>query len=252
MYQAELKKQLENKIDSTLVDELLKEYSITKRKFLEGDKEGVILHSAKFSEIVLAILIYLYENKVPDINKIEFEKFYNLIINFPKLTAEDDLLYLAIPYIAKSIFTIRNKKRVGHIKKLDPLVQDSVYVNSSVDWILASFIFLFGTQNEKEINSIIESLIEKKVPFIEEFEDKGVVILKKVDYKWNVLIVLYHYNRFLKKEELKKITKPKYNQLLDTSLRELEKEKCIYVGEYGIKITRLGINKVDKEFLKTD
>lgn len=245
-----LQKQLESKIDSSLVTELLNEYEETKKRFLKGDKEGVILHSAKFSEIVLAILIYINENQIVDINNIEFENFFNRVVGYTKTTAEDDLLYLEVPYVAKSIYTLRNKKRVGHVKKLDPLVQDSFFANSSIDWILASFIFLYSTQDEKEINFIIKSLIEKKIPFIEEFEDQGIAILKKVDYKWQVLIVLYHYNKFMSKKEIKKLSRPKYSQLLDTSLRDLLKQNYIYFGEAGFKITRLGLKKVETDFLK--
>jgi len=245
-----LERELSRKIDKTLLAELLKEYKEILDNFYKQDTDKILSASGRFVEIVLATVLYLNDGKVLDLNHLSAEMLYQNIerLQLPKKTGEQELLYLEIPRVARAIYTIRSKKRGAHRKDLDPITQDGFFIKSASDWIMSSFIYLYHTKSDNDISKLISSIIEKKVPFIEEFEDKGIVILKNIDFKLKILAILYHRGNFLKKDELKKMSKPEYPQLLDTSLRALEKSNYIYVGENGIKITLLGANKIEKEF----
>lgn len=138
------------------------------------DSEKTILHSGRFSEMVMAALKNIFDDTVIDLNNINFDSLYNEMKNIPKSTAEEELLYLAIPRVSRSIYTIRNKKRVAHVKAFDPNLLDSLYVLNACDWILSSFLLLYHTSDEKEVSRIINSLVERRIPFIQDFEDGGI------------------------------------------------------------------------------
>lgn len=228
---------------------LVKEYLKINEGFYLEDNQKIISHSGKFIEIIFAILDFLNTGNAPNLNQIKVGPLYQKIIDLPKNSGEEELLYLEIPLVARSIYTIRSKKRVSHVKDLDPIIQDSFYVKAGIDWILSSLIYLYHTKSDSEIKNIINSLIEKSVPFIEEFEDGGIMVLKKIDFKWKVLVILYRENDFITKENLVKLSKPKYRQLLNTTLSSLHKELLVYINKNKIKITRKGIEKVEKDLI---
>lgn len=247
-----ISRQLSSKINHSIVVELLKEYKEVKRAWFLNDPEKTILHSGRFSEMVMAALKNIFNGIVIDLNSINFDSLYNEMKNIPKSTAEEELLYLAIPRVARSIYTIRNKKRVAHVKTFDPNTLDGFYVLNACDWILSSFLLLYHTSDVKEVGRIIMSIVEKKIPFIQEFEDGGIVVLKpQLNFKWQLLLVLYHHNRRVSNPELKNAIKPKYTQLLTTSLADLEKEKLIHRNKEGSIITKLGIQKVETDFIRS-
>lgn len=248
-----LKQQLSQSIDETLIEELLREYQDIINCFYIGDSVKILSASGRFVEIVLAIISYIHDKKIVNLNNISVESLYKKIIDLPKNNGEEELIYLEIPRVARAIYTIRSKKRGAHRKDLDPIIQDRIFIKAGADWIMSSFIFLYHTKSDKEISILIDSLLEKKVPFIEEFDDKGIVVLKKgIDFKWTILLILYHFSRFVDKRELKKLSKPKYPQILDTSIRALEDDKYIFVDKSEIKITKLGIQKIEKDIFRNN
>lgn len=240
---------LSKAIDERLLSELLKEYDFAKRFHFLEDWEKSILHASKFSELALTVVKNIVDNGIIDINKIHFDPLYNELTNRTKATGEDEILLLAIPRVTRSIYDIRNKKRVAHVKSIDPDLLDSQYCVSACDWILSEFVMLYVTSDPKEANSIICSLIEKQVPFIEQFEDGSLVVLKDgLSFKEKLLIALYKLGRRVPKKELTEILQT-YNQLVNSTLNNLQKECFAHINESGAVLTRKGIKFVEDTLL---
>ena len=235
-------------IDKTIVDKLIEEYRIVKRENLLGDHEKAILHSAKVSDLVLALIKNKVSGKVVDVNKIRFNKLFEEITKYPKPSAEDVILTLAIPRVAESIYTIRSKKDVAHVKTIDPNFIDSSYCASACDWMLSELVLLFFKADPDEASELVNSLLKKKVPTVEEFEDKTIVILRKdLSIKHEILLTLYHYYpKRLSNADLINLLKLKkiYNPLY-----RLENERLIHKTKDGSKLTKLGIKHVEDEIL---
>ena len=106
-----LKQQLSKRIDKTLLEELFREYKNILDNFYINDLEKVLSSSGRFLEIVLAVLSYLNNGKIVDLNGIRFDQLHRKIISFSKKTGEEELLYLEIPRVADAVYTIRSKKR---------------------------------------------------------------------------------------------------------------------------------------------
>jgi hypothetical protein len=170
-------------------------------------------------------------------------------MNYPKSTPEQAILTLAIPRVAVSIQTLRNKKNIAHIKTIDPCFLDSFYCVSSCDWILSELAMLLYTSDPNDAKELIDSFVKKKVPLVEEFEEQSIVILKKdMPLFDEILVTMYHFypqrlsNAFLNKQV-------KSTNLYGT-LQRLEDEKLIHRNLEGNKLTQLGIEHVENKLIK--
>jgi hypothetical protein len=238
-------------IDETIVDKLIEEYRIVKRENLLDDHEKVILHSAKVSDLILALVKNKVTGKVEDINNLEFNRLFEEIRKYPKITAEDVILTLAIPRVAESVYTIRSKKDVAHVKTIDPSFIDSSYCISACDWMFSELALLFLKASPNEAQELINSVLKKKVPTIEEFEDGSIVILKKdLSLKEEFLLALYHnYPKRITNEDLMKILRYSNPTYAEKVLTGLEGERFVHRNNEGNKLTKNAIKHVEGEIL---
>jgi hypothetical protein len=158
---------------------------------------------------------------------------------------------LAIPRVTRTIYDIRSKKRVVHIKSINPNLLDSQYCVSACDWILAQFVMLYLKADAQDFSSIIHSLIERQIPFVEQFEDGSITILKELSFKDQFMLGLYKLGVRTPKKELARILKT-YGQLINTTLRNLEKEKLAHANEAGVVLTKKGIRVVEDTILNSN
>jgi len=238
-------------IDKTIVDKLIEEYRIAKREHLLGDDEKAILHSAKVSDLILALIKNKVTGVVVDIDNIYFNKLLDEIVKYSKPSAEDVILTLAIPRVAESIYTIRSKKDVAHVKTIDPSFIDSSYCVSACDWMLSELVLLFFKADPDEASELINSILKKKAPTVEEFEDGSIVILRKdLSTQHEVLLTLYHYySKRLSNEDLIKLLKSLTRKNIYVCLYRLERERLIHRTKDGSKLTKLGIRYIEDEIL---
>ena len=237
-------------IDEKVVSKLITEYIKVKRAQLLNDHEKVISHSAKFSEVILALIENMLSGQAVNLDKIYFGNLCEKIKNYSKSNAEDEILTLAIPEVAESVYTLRNKKDVAHTKTIDPDSIDSVYCTTACDWMLSELVLLFLKVDESKVYELINSMLKKKVPIIEEFEDGTFVILRK-DFSRSdeILVTLYHfYPRRISNVELEERLKLPHKSIY-IYLSRLEAERFIHRTNDGSKLTLLGIKYVEDNIL---
>jgi hypothetical protein len=236
-------------VEKNLVQKLIDEYKTAKKQYFLENPENVILHSAKFADLVLAVIKNTVTKQSVDIDKLESRKLGEEIIKYPKNTAEDVILTLAIPRVADSIQTIRNKKDVAHVKTIDPDTTDSIYCVTGCDWMLSQLVLTLTREKDSDVTLLINSIMKKKVPLIEEFEDGSAVILKLGMKKQSeILLFLYHYYPSRKtNEQLIKLMKTKNNFYV--YMNDLDDSRLIHRNNEGSTLTRLGIKKVEVEIL---
>jgi len=250
-YEKLIKELIGKGIDKIIVNKLIEEYRTVKREHLLNHHEEVVLHSAKVCELALALIKNKVLGKIVDVNSIHFNKISEEVKKYPKTTPEEVILTLAIPRVAESIYTIRSKKDVAHVKTIDPSVIDSSYCVSACDWMLSEFVvLLFSTANPNEANKLINSMLRKKVPTIEEFEDGSIVILRKdLSMSQEIMLTLYHYYpKRLTNTDVKKRVKSTFSYI-NRLLNELENQRFIHQTEVGYKLTKLGIKYAEDEIL---
>lgn len=247
MSKLNLIKILNRHIDSKIVSELVEEYKKAKTSFWLDDKLKTLIYSARFSELSIQALEYISNpNCSCDLNKIEFGKIYSKLIQLPKNKPEDEILYLAMPQTLKSIFTIRSKKKAAHFKQNELDKIDADLAITSCNWVMAQFILIFHKNSPDEAIEITNSLVTKKIPTIEEFEEGEFMILKKnMKLGDELLLWLYHFNRRMNSRELIKIVKPKEPSYISRYLKRLFDDKLIHKNEDGAIINKNGIIKIE-------
>lgn len=246
----EIKNNLSKSLDKSLVDDLLDDYSTIKKYHLLGQHENAIIISGKFVETVFQILKYILSGTIdtsPSINTISQE-----LENTPK-GAYPESIRIIIPRSANAIYTIRSRRGYAHkSKEISPNHIDSEFVVSTCDWILAEFLRLYHNDDIDAIQNVMNSIVEKKVPLIEEFEDDVYVLSTELSTKEQILLILYHFHpKNVSNKDLTKWLKG-YPQLITTNLRNAEKEKLIHRNGKKNRITRLGIKKVEEILSKSE
>ncbi len=89
------------------------------------------------------------------------------------------------------IYDIRNKRDVAHLADgIDPNVQDATVVTACMDWVLAELVRLHHGVSADEAQRVIEDLVTREVPVIEEIDGQP-VILARLQPRDQALLMLY-------------------------------------------------------------
>jgi len=244
----DIEKKLSNKIDSLLVKHLLEHYKEIKQNFFLEQYEASQLNSAKFVEVVFRVLEYIAKGNYTPLNKdIQINALMNYLENLPKIKYPDSIR-LHIPRILKTIYDIRSKRGVTHVSEISPNLMDSTFVVSACDWIIAEFIRLYSTDDPTEAQKIITTIVERKVPIIEEFEGDLKVLNPELIVADKILLILYKkYPNYVSTNDLKKWIKTKSSSHVPTVLKKLDDDAKIHrKGKENI-ITKRGIKYVERK-----
>ncbi len=248
----DIKKELSKYFDPRIIDEIFKEFVDLKKAYLSKDRIKTGIFGGRFSELVVAAIKGHYEGKKIDLNKIDFDKFSNDLLNLSKKDAKDELLTLNLPLIAKSIYSIRSKRRIAHIKSFDANIFDIDYIFDSCKWIFAQLILVSSNSDEKELYQFIETLLEKELPLVQEFEDGSYLVLNdKLEFKDELLLILYKVSKRLSNDAIRRNLSVDYPSKVTTYLNLLKNRRLVHINEDGSMLTQAGIKYVEDNLIKS-
>lgn len=248
MKNVDIEKILSSKIEFNLVKLLLEYYKKIKQNFFLEQYEQSQLNSAKFVEVVFRVLEYITKgNYTPPGKSIQINALIQYLENLPK-DKYPDSLRLHIPKVLKIIYDLRSKRGVTHVSEINPNVMDATFVVSACDWILAELIRLYYADDPKDAQKIINAIVERKVPIIEEFEGYLKVLNPNLTVADKILLILYKkYPEYVSTSDLKKWIKTKSSTHITTVLRQLDNDAKIHRRGKENIITKRGIAYVEKE-----
>lgn len=247
-----IKQQLSNKIDRPLVDALLQAYSELKNQYYLGKHKPSELEGGHFAEVVIRILQHIAEGKYTplDTSLVRFD--IKEVEKYSQLPRADfhDSVRIHIPRAILSIYGIRNRRGVGHIGgDVNPNLPDSTFIVATCDWILTELISLYYTSSREEAQILVDSLVEKKVPLVQDFDGFLKVLAPNISIADKALVLLYSkgvegafFNELL--EWIK--TRPSY---LNKVLQKLDDEANIHYTGGRCLITRVGEAYVETNIL---
>jgi len=240
----ELKKHIEPK----LVKELIFEFEKAKTSHWLGDITTTLMNAAKFCEVCIACIKNVSNKTVKiDMNKIQFGKFYDNILGLPKNSPKEEMLYLVIPNVLKSIYSVRSKKRVAHIKMTNADSIDAEMTITSCNWVMCQLIMIYNINSIEEAIELTNSIMERKVPTIEEFADGELMILKRgMKFSDELLLILYQFAKRMTTKELNLLLKPKKSSYISTYLNGLYNKKLIHLNKEGAIINKNGIKEIEE------
>jgi len=90
-----------------------------------------------------------------------------------------DSLRVLIPQVAKAaVYEIRSKRGAVHVKGIDPRHIDASLAVNAAGWVLAEFLRLYHSSDEKAVAEAMTALVRRQIPFIETFGEEHAVTMK--------------------------------------------------------------------------
>jgi hypothetical protein len=154
-----------------------------------------------------------------------------------------DAIRLHIPRALRVVYDIRNKRDAAHLADgIDPNFQDATLVIGILDWVMSEFIRLFHNVSANEAHKIIESLVTRQPPVIQDFGDHPKVLKPNLSASEHALVLLYRQGpqgaTFLK---LVDWVRPAMRPNLRRTLTRLVDERDLLHFDGSVyRITRLG------------
>ena len=99
---------------------------------------------------------------------------------------------IVIPRALAFLYTLRNKRGIGHIGgDIDANAIDAATMARLADWVICELIRVFHTMSLEDAQSLVDSLASRNLPHVWEVAGKKRVLASNLDYKQQVLLLLY-------------------------------------------------------------
>ncbi|MCW5689797.1 MAG: hypothetical protein KIT76_14725 [Pseudolabrys sp.] len=248
-----ISKGLKQKLPDRLVDELLAAYQEAKENFYSGGLRLSAVEGGRFCEAALRLLEFITTGHFTDVNKqLDAERIFQKLKDhsadrFPASVR------LHMPRAIRVVYDIRNSRDNAHLADgIDPNFQDATLVVSVLDWIMAEFVRLFHENvSADDAKIIIDSLVERRVPVIQEFDGFKKVLNSKLKASPFIMVLLYECGEAgATFTDLYSWVRPQMRQNLQRTLNQLV-DKNAYVHFSGKRyiLTRSGAAEVEKKKL---
>ncbi len=233
------------------VENIELEYNEIKKSFFEEDETKIGTHSGRFCELVSSLLCYKELAQIEDLNKIGFNNNINRLINKPNKTTEQEISCIIIPNVLKSIYSIRNKKRVAHFKKINPTLIDIKFINIAIDWILSQIFMLYTPLKNPDLIKYLEQISCEDFKKVEIFENGDMLFYENLTWNEKIIFFLsiFYNKKRVVRDEIYFRFKEKTSSYLSSNIISLKKQKLIHENENGIKLSQKGLQKL-KEIRK--
>lgn len=176
-------------LPSDVVGALLDEYENCKSRFFLADFRPQAVDAGRFCEAVVRIIEHASTGQHTSLS--DELKVESTLRGLENDTSLDDGLRLHIPRAIRMVYGFRNKRNTTHLKDgIDPNLMDATFIVGVVDWIVAELIRLYHNIAAQDAQGLINGVVTKKLPLIEEV-DEHPVFLRKVSGKEHVLALLY-------------------------------------------------------------
>lgn len=247
----QIRNQLIQAIDLPLVDTLLKAYGDLKNNYYLGKHKPSELEGGHFAEVAIRILELVTTGNytplgqhLPKFDLREVEKYAQLpSVNYP------DSVRIHIPRAILAIYGIRNRRGVGHVGgDVTPNLSDSTFIVATCDWILAELIRLYYTSSLEEAQRLIDTLVVRKVPLIQDFDGFLKVLDPSLSVPKQILVLLYQRGaEGALRGELSKWVKTSAGNLSNALSRLANSQKYLHYSGSRYLITRAGETYVEEE-----
>jgi hypothetical protein len=170
------------------------EFSKVVRNFRESRWEATELNAGRLCEIVYTILKGYLDGGVYPPTASKPSRFDNackeLETRYP--ATWPDSARIAIPRVLVGIYTIRNKRGVGHVGgEVDANKMDAIFVTSASQWIVAELVRMFHATSVDEAATIIDSLVTRTVPVVWQHGDTMRVLRTDLSLDDKTLLLVY-------------------------------------------------------------
>jgi hypothetical protein len=125
----------------------------------------------KFVEYIVQVLDFLETRTFPE--KPDVDLFLRTLEN--RASPLDDGLRICASRIARSTYSLRNKRNIAHIGTVDPNIYDLRYIFSAAQWIMAELVRVIGQSTMEQAGKLIEQINSPVMLLVEEIQGKRIV-----------------------------------------------------------------------------
>lgn len=150
-------------------------------------------------------------------------------------------LRITAPRIARSIYTVRNKRNIAHKGEVDPNTIDLAFAHHAAAWIMAELVRISTSVSMEEAGRVI-SLLQTPVGDLVEEIDGVRLVHGEINVKAELLILLHsHYPDPVSLAEAKASLSRRGPSTAGNKLRELEQAKLVHGdAKTGYRLTSTG------------
>jgi hypothetical protein len=241
MYE-EVKSALKAAIPAPLLAQLLDHHRELKRALLTRDWEKCLVRSGKLAETVMKLIHFLRTGKI--VKAISVDKEIQEAEKDATIPRE---VRITIPRHVRVLYEHRSNRGGTHTS-FDPNEMDSGTAASVADWVIAELLRLYGQVSPDEAMHLVEGLIRRQVPYVEEIDGDLVPLAPATTVRQDVGLVLYkrHPTR-VAQADLRKWLAGATPNAIAVTIHRMKKDREIHANQDGIVLTSRGLAAVEAD-----
>ena len=160
------------------------------------------------------------------------------------LTALDEGLRLCAARIARSMYTLRNKRGIAHKGDVDPNEYDLAFLHSAAQWVMAEMIRSASGCTLGEANALLRQVRAPAGGVVEDFGDRKLV-LAELPTREEILVLLHsEYPRAVGQRQITESLSRSSTRTVMNALKSAWKQRLIEgTPEAGYTLTRKGLRE---------
>lgn len=188
-----IRQQLGGFLPIELVDHLLLAYDKLRQYYFLGRHRPACLEAAFLAEIGIRLLQYITSGRYTPLTE-QIQKIPEEVRKLAQTPATyNDSIRLIIPKVLQVVYDLRNKRNIGHIGgDVDENFADATLALNNCSWVLAELIRIYHTGNIDQAQKIVNSLVEIKLPLVQDFNGFLKVLDPELSLTNKILVVLHH------------------------------------------------------------
>jgi hypothetical protein len=248
----QIAKSLKAHLDDALVEELLNSYQDAKHNFFLGGLRLGEVEGGRFCEAAFRLLQQIVIKKFTPLGKRLDADSVALQLSNTASGSFPDSVRLHIPRALRVVYDVRNNRDAAHLADgIDPNLQDASLVIGNIDWVLAEFVRLYHSVSPDEAQRIIDALVVRKVPVVQDFDGFLKVLNPKLRVTEFILVLLYERGTAgASYEQLAGWVRPRMRRNLRRTLNKMvDVQAYIHSDAERFRITKLGMRVVEAKKL---
>ena len=237
-------------IQQGLIDPLIAAFSEARRNHYLGGHRLAEVEGGRFCEAAYRVLEHIVDgSSTPLSARLDVGKLTQRLANQP-IGSVGDSVRLHIPRVLRVIYDIRNSRDAAHLSDgIDPNIQDSSLVIACLNWVMAELVRLHHGIGADGAASLINHLVIRTVPVIQEFDGVPRVLRKLRAGDTCLLLLFRSAPEPMNLKDLRAGLKQSMRNNLIRTLQGLEDNRYIYQADGLVWITRVGERHVEDKQL---
>lgn len=181
---------LKSKFPLDVVDALIAAYKEIESNFVTKKWKASALDAGHFVEASRRLLEHALFGTHTPLSK-SISKFSDSELKRYENASGDESFRIIIPRALFAVYTLRNKRGVGHLGGISPNEMDATYILYTTKWVLAELVRLSSSLATAESQALVESIIERRLSVLWKHDGITRVLASGASTREKVLILLY-------------------------------------------------------------